>query len=114
MRRARSGRSRPQSPVRLWQRSSDQPPPRTSAALSRGIRSGTPDTLLLHGLRGFGLGLARSTKTYGLLHTPEIDSVCHEDRQGCIGKNVASCPAEDHLAQPALGIGALDQQVAAE
>ena len=37
--------------------------------------------------------------------------VGHQDRQLGLGQDVAGRPAEDHLAQPALGVGALDQQV---
>src|SRR5260370_8730456 len=35
----------------------------------------------------------------------------HQDRQGRICQDVPGGSAENHLSQPALGIGALDQQV---
>jgi len=41
-----------------------------------------------------------------------VRSMRHQDRQGRIGKDVAGGSAENHLPQSALGIGALDQQVA--
>ena len=41
-------------------------------------------------------------------------SMRHEDRNGRVRQDVARCSAEDHLAQPALGIRSLDQQVAAK
>src|SRR6516162_6422639 len=41
-------------------------------------------------------------------------SVCHEHRQFRVAENVASGAAKDHLPQSALGVGALDQEVAAQ
>ena len=41
-----------------------------------------------------------------------VRSMRHQDRQGRMRKDVAGGAAEDHLPQAALGIGALDQQVA--
>ena len=41
-----------------------------------------------------------------------VRSMRHQDRQGRMGEDVAGGAAEDHLPQAALGIGALDQQVA--
>ena len=38
----------------------------------------------------------------------------HQDRQGRICQDVPGGSAENHLSQPALGIGALDQQVTLE
>src|SRR5215468_2368985 len=41
-------------------------------------------------------------------------SVCHEHRQLRVAENVAGGAAKDHLPQSALGVGALDQEVAAQ
>ena len=41
-----------------------------------------------------------------------VRSMRHQDRQGRMREDVAGGAAEDHLPQAALGIGALDQQVA--
>src|SRR5262245_19522064 len=41
-------------------------------------------------------------------------SVCHEHRQFRVAENVAGGAAKDHLAQSALGVGALDQEIAAQ
>src|SRR5579871_3467426 len=41
-------------------------------------------------------------------------SVRHQYRQGGTGQDVARGAAEDHLAQAALSVGALDEEVAAE
>src|SRR5262245_52093205 len=41
-------------------------------------------------------------------------SVCHEHRQLRVAENVAGGAAKDHLAQSALGVGALDQEIAAQ
>ena len=38
----------------------------------------------------------------------------HQDRQTGFRQDMAGRPAEDHLAQPAVRIGALDQQIGAE
>src|SRR5262249_44657663 len=40
--------------------------------------------------------------------------VRHEHGQHGVAEDVARGAAEDHLAQPALGIGALDEKIAAE
>src|SRR6476620_4176639 len=41
-------------------------------------------------------------------------SVCHEHRQFRVVENVAGGAAKDHLPQSALGVGALDQEVATQ
>ena len=37
--------------------------------------------------------------------------MCHQDRNGGFAQDVPRGAAEDHLAQPALGVGALDDQI---
>src|SRR5262249_9307233 len=41
-------------------------------------------------------------------------SVCHEHRQLRVAENVAGGAAKDHLPQSALGVGALDEEIAAQ
>src|SRR3954469_887303 len=45
---------------------------------------------------------------------PLPNSVRYQDRQGGRRQDMAGGPAEDHLAQPALRIGSLDQEVGAQ
>ena len=51
-------------------------------------------------------------KRYRLRCPPRRRSTRHEHRYGCVCQNVPGGAAEYHLPQSALGVGALDQQVA--